>query len=85
MVVVGGNQSSSGDGAGCADGGGNQGLDPDAVRSRVISDLRHNVPRRISQVWMYDARGSELFERITELDEYYLYAARDRNIGKRGW
>lgn len=28
-------------------------------------------PKSIPPRWFYDARGSELFERITELDEYY--------------
>lgn len=29
-------------------------------------------PRTLPPKWLYDARGSELFERITDLDEYYL-------------
>ncbi len=29
-------------------------------------------PKRLSPKWLYDERGSELFERITELDAYYL-------------
>lgn len=29
------------------------------------------VPKTLPPKWFYDARGSELFERITELDEYY--------------
>lgn len=29
-------------------------------------------PKRLSPKWFYDTRGSELFEQITELPEYYL-------------
>lgn len=29
------------------------------------------TPKRLPPKWFYDARGSELFERITELPEYY--------------
>ncbi|MDE1979509.1 MAG: L-histidine N(alpha)-methyltransferase, partial [Betaproteobacteria bacterium] len=29
-------------------------------------------PKRIPSTWFYDHRGSELFEQITELNEYYL-------------
>lgn len=29
------------------------------------------TPKRLPPKWFYDARGSELFERITELDTYY--------------
>ena len=35
-------------------------------------DLLRTLPeRRINSWWLYDARGSALFEDITELDEYY--------------
>jgi dimethylhistidine N-methyltransferase len=30
------------------------------------------TPKSLSSVWFYDERGSELFEQITQLDEYYL-------------
>src|SRR3954469_25144880 len=30
------------------------------------------TPKTLPPRWLYDARGSELFDRITELDEYYL-------------
>ena len=29
------------------------------------------MPKTLPPKWFYDARGSELFERITELEEYY--------------
>jgi uncharacterized SAM-dependent methyltransferase len=34
---------------------------------RGLSGRRRSVPSR----WLYDARGSELFEEITRLEEYY--------------
>src|SRR3954453_16147932 len=30
------------------------------------------TPKTLPPKWLYDERGSELFDRITELDEYYL-------------
>src|SRR3954454_12299254 len=30
------------------------------------------TPKTLPPKWLYDARGSELFDEITELDEYYL-------------
>ncbi|GHG93580.1 L-histidine N(alpha)-methyltransferase [Streptomyces rubradiris] len=41
-----------------------------ALRADVLSGLT-TVPKRLPPKWFYDARGSELFERITELPEYY--------------
>ncbi|MDN3260735.1 L-histidine N(alpha)-methyltransferase [Streptomyces sp. CSDS2] len=41
-----------------------------ALRADVLSGLTA-VPKRLPPKWFYDARGSELFERITELPEYY--------------
>jgi L-histidine Nalpha-methyltransferase len=43
----------------------------EAFRADVLNGLaqpKKTLPSR----WLYDARGSELFERITGLDEYYL-------------
>lgn len=40
-------------------------------RNQVISGLRER-PRRLSSVYFYDDRGSELFDEITRLPEYYL-------------
>ena len=42
-----------------------------AELSNVLAGLRAD-PKRISAKYHYDERGSELFEKITELDEYYL-------------
>src|SRR5688572_11985776 len=41
----------------------------------VAEDVKRGLlqsPRRLSPWLLYDARGSELFEAITELPEYYL-------------
>jgi L-histidine N-alpha-methyltransferase len=44
-------------------------------RQQLISDVRAGLlarPKRLPSRWFYDRRGSELFEEITELPEYYL-------------
>ena len=41
-----------------------------AFRADVIDGLTRR-PRAIPARWFYDHRGSELFEAITELPEYY--------------
>jgi dimethylhistidine N-methyltransferase len=43
----------------------------DAFRADVVSGLSHS-PKTLPSRWLYDERGSELFEEITRLDEYYL-------------
>jgi dimethylhistidine N-methyltransferase len=40
-------------------------------RSDVLSGLAQS-PKRLSSRWLYDDYGSELFEEITQLQEYYL-------------
>ncbi len=40
----------------------------------VISGLR-STPKRLSCKYFYDRRGSELFDQICQLDEYYLTRA----------
>ena len=43
----------------------------EAARAEVLAGLR--LPhKRIASKYHYDERGSELFEAITRLDEYYL-------------
>jgi dimethylhistidine N-methyltransferase len=42
-----------------------------SFRVDVVAGLR-GKPRRIPPKYFYDRRGSELFEKITELPEYYL-------------
>jgi L-histidine N-alpha-methyltransferase len=61
-------------------------------RDRYLDDLEEIVAglsepqKRLSPKFFYDARGSELFERITELPEYYLteteLSIMNRNIGE---
>jgi L-histidine N-alpha-methyltransferase len=41
-----------------------------ALRSDVLTGLTA-TPKTLPPKWFYDARGSELFERITQLPEYY--------------
>ncbi|MEU0026788.1 L-histidine N(alpha)-methyltransferase [Streptomyces sp. NPDC006335] len=41
-----------------------------ALRADVLKGLTH-TPKTLPPKWFYDAHGSELFERITELPEYY--------------
>jgi L-histidine N-alpha-methyltransferase len=45
-------------------------MDP-MVRASVLHGLRQQ-PKRISPIWFYDERGSQLFDRICELPEYYV-------------
>jgi len=43
-------------------------------RQALIDDVRNGltrIPKELPPIWFYDDRGSELFERITELPEYY--------------
>jgi L-histidine Nalpha-methyltransferase len=60
-----------------------------AFRADVLAGLAAR-PRAIPARWFYDRRGSELFERITELPEYYptrteraLLASRAADIAAR--
>src|SRR6266567_5838233 len=49
-------------------------LDADYVAETLRSDVLAGLlatPKSLPPKWFYDARGSELFERITELPEYY--------------
>jgi L-histidine N-alpha-methyltransferase len=49
----------------------------DLFRREVIAGLSMR-PRTLSPRWFYDRRGSELFEAITQLPEYYLTRAERR-------
>lgn len=49
-------------------------LTDDDLTAALRTDARTGltaVPKSLPPKWFYDARGSELFERITELPEYY--------------
>jgi len=51
-------------------------LDESVLDDELREDVRAGLfgtPRWLSPRWFYDAVGSRLFERITELPEYYLY------------
>jgi L-histidine N-alpha-methyltransferase len=52
--------------------------DESQFRARMIADIRDGLtarPRRLPPKYFYDEAGSRLFERITELPEYYLTRA----------
>ena len=49
---------------------GEQSLADPAFRADVLAGLERR-PRAIPARWFYDRRGSELFEAITDLPEYY--------------
>jgi L-histidine Nalpha-methyltransferase len=47
----------------------------------VVNDLKMKLgksPKEIPPCYLYDARGSELYEKITKLDEYYPFLAEER-------
>lgn len=49
-------------------------LTPDDIVRGLRSDVRTGlttIPKSLPPKWFYDARGSELFEQITRLPEYY--------------
>lgn len=57
-------------------------LGPDAMREALEADVRAGLggaPKTLPPKWFYDARGSELFEDITRLPEYYP-TRREREI-----
>ena len=56
-------------------------LSPDAVRQRMRADALSGLSadtKSIPPVWFYDERGSQLFEEITRLPEYYPTRAERR-------
>lgn len=57
-------------------------LDPGWARGGLVDDVRRGLgtqPRSLPPKWLYDDRGSELFDRITRLPEYYP-TERERSI-----
>ncbi|MEH0416686.1 L-histidine N(alpha)-methyltransferase [Streptomyces sp. B21-083] len=49
-------------------------LPEDATEAALRADVLHGLtrtPKTLPPKWFYDAHGSELFDRITELPEYY--------------
>ena len=60
-------------------------LDPDWARRALVEDVRDGLaglPRRLPPRWLYDDRGSRLFDEITRLPEYYP-TEREREILRR--
>ncbi|MFF7356647.1 MULTISPECIES: L-histidine N(alpha)-methyltransferase [Streptomyces] len=67
-------------------------LPEDATDAALRADVRHGLtvhPKSLPPKWFYDARGSALFEQITELPEYYptraereILATRSREIAE---
>lgn len=54
----------------------------DALRTDALKGLT-SAPKTLPPKWFYDARGSALFERITELPEYYPTRAEHRILRRR--
>ena len=49
-------------------------LDPGWAASSLVNDVRRGLatqPRTLPPKWLYDDRGSDLFDQITRLPEYY--------------
>src|SRR6476646_2564712 len=49
-------------------------LDPDWASGALVDDVRRGLgsqPRSLSPKWLYDDVGSDLFDQITQLPEYY--------------
>lgn len=56
-------------------------LTPDQRHAGLAADARRgltSVPKVLSPMWFYDERGSQLFEEITHLPEYYLTRSEQR-------
>lgn len=60
-------------------------LEPDWAARSLVEDVRRGLgrhPLRLPPKWLYDDRGSELFDEITRLPEYYPTEA-ERSILER--
>ena len=56
-----------------------------AFRADVLKGFADTRRRAIPARWFYDRRGSELFEQITRLPEYYptrIVRSEERRVGK---
>ncbi|MGH9305978.1 MAG: L-histidine N(alpha)-methyltransferase [Acidimicrobiales bacterium] len=61
-------------------------LGPADRRSMLEADVRAGLGgpvKALPPMWFYDQRGSELFEEITELPEYYLCRSESEILGRR--
>ena len=54
-----------------------------AFREDVLAGLHHD-PKAIPARWFYDAEGSRLFEKITQVEEYYPTRSETEIFGARG-
>lgn len=57
-------------------------LPEDATEAALRADVQQGLsgtPKTLPPKWFYDAHGSDLFEQITELDEYYPTRAERRS------
>jgi len=69
-------------------------LGPDDLQKALLDDVRAGLtstPKRLPPKWFYDERGSQLFEEITRLREYYptrrereILKSKARTIAKAG-
>jgi L-histidine Nalpha-methyltransferase len=53
-------------------------LDPDWASGSLVDDVRRGLgsqPLQLRPTWLYDDRGSGLFDEITRLEEYYPFRA----------
>ena len=60
-------------------------LQPDELERALSADVRSGLtahPKVLPPKWFYDERGSELFEEITRLDEYYPTRREAEIIGR---
>ncbi|MEV4679920.1 L-histidine N(alpha)-methyltransferase [Streptomyces kurssanovii] len=61
-------------------------LPEDATNAALRADVLHGLtrtPKTLPPKWFYDARGSELFEEITRLPEYYPTRAEREILAER--
>jgi L-histidine N-alpha-methyltransferase len=54
-----------------------------ATMARDVRRGLRSIPKELSPKYFYDERGSQLFERITELDEYYPTRAEREILSQR--
>lgn len=57
--------------------------DTTATMAREVHEGLTAWPKELAPKWFYDERGSQLFERITELDEYYPTRAERQILTER--
>ncbi|HWU23914.1 MAG TPA: L-histidine N(alpha)-methyltransferase [Nocardioides sp.] len=61
-------------------------LESDWAAAALVSDVRRGLgsqPRSLPPKWLYDAEGSDLFDRITRLDAYYPTEAERAILAER--